>query len=259
MLSGTHLTIRDYFDAVNIAGHGNRNRSSSGRLKTAGKTSFKQILSSRRAQKGLTLNAKKDGLTAADYMAHPVRAKRPHPSPPISTVSEIKEEKSAENPSENINSASKPNWNPFQFLDKTGVLSVSRQIYGRERQKIEQSIRKAAEKYDLPPGLIKGIIRAESNFNVKAVSRAGARGLMQLMPATAKELGVKNPFNIDQNIDGGSRYFRRMLDNFGDDIRLALAAYNAGPQAVKKYGYPVPFQETQHYVNRVIQYFLQEV
>ena len=89
-------------------------------------------------------------------------------------------------------------------------------------QKIEKSIHKAASKYNLPAGLIKGVIRAESNFQVEAVSRAGAQGLMQLMPATAKELGVTKPFDIDQNIDGGSRYLRKMLDTFNGDVKQAL-------------------------------------
>jgi len=124
-----------------------------------------------------------------------------------------------------------------------------------DRQKIETSILKAAQKYDLPVNLIKSVIRAESNFHVKAVSHAGAQGLMQLMPATARELGVKNPFNIEENIDGGSRYLRKMLDSFGGDLKLALAAYNAGPEAVKKYGGKVPpFRETQQYVKRVLRF-----
>jgi soluble lytic murein transglycosylase-like protein len=78
---------------------------------------------------------------------------------------------------------------------------------------------------------------------------------MQLMPATARELGVKNPFNIEQNIDGGSRYLRKMLDSFGGDLKLALAAYNAGPEAVIKYGGKVPpYRETQQYVRRVLRF-----
>ena len=124
----------------------------------------------------------------------------------------------------------------------------------KERLAIERSISKAASRYDLPPRLIKGIIKAESNFQVCAVSHAGAQGLMQLMPGTAKELGVENPFDIDQNIDGGSRYLRKMLDNFDGDIRLALAAYNAGPGTVRKYEGDVPYQETKQYVARVLRF-----
>jgi soluble lytic murein transglycosylase-like protein len=102
--------------------------------------------------------------------------------------------------------------------------------------------------------LIKGVIRAESNFQVDAVSRAGAQGLMQLMPGTAKELSVTRPFDIDQNIDGGTRYLRKMLDSFGGDVKLALAAYNAGPGTVRKYAGNVPYQETTQYINRVLRF-----
>ena len=120
---------------------------------------------------------------------------------------------------------------------------------------IESCIHKAAQKYNLPANLLRGVIRAESNFQVKAVSHAGAQGLMQLMPGTAKELGVDNPFDIEQNIDGGARYLRKMLDSFGGDIKVALAAYNAGPGTVEKYGGNVPpYQETKQYIDRVLRF-----
>jgi soluble lytic murein transglycosylase-like protein len=98
------------------------------------------------------------------------------------------------------------------------------------------------------------VIRAESNFEVQAVSSAGAKGVMQLMPATAKELGVKNPFDIEQNIDGGAKYLRKMLDRFGGSLRKALAAYNAGPGTVIKFGGRVPYPETRQYVQRVLRF-----
>jgi hypothetical protein len=123
-----------------------------------------------------------------------------------------------------------------------------------EHQIIDQNVQKAAAKYDLSPDLIRGVIRAESNFKVKAVSSAGAQGLMQLMPATAKELGVKNSFDIAQNIDGGAKYLRKMLDRFGGNIRKALAAYNAGPGTVIKYNGRVPYPETRQYVRRVLRF-----
>jgi soluble lytic murein transglycosylase-like protein len=123
-----------------------------------------------------------------------------------------------------------------------------------EPSMIEKSITKAAAKYGLPPGLIKAVIRAESNFDANAVSTAGAQGLMQLMPATAEELGVQNSFDIDQNVDGGSRYLREMLDRFNGDVKLALAAYNAGPGTVEKYDGDVPYRETRNYVKRVMRF-----
>jgi len=123
-----------------------------------------------------------------------------------------------------------------------------------KHQIIDQNVQKAAAKYDLSPDLIRGVIQAESNFEVKAVSRAGAQGLMQLMPATAKELGVKNSFDIAQNIDGGTKYLRKMLDRFGGNVRTALAAYNAGPGTVIKYNGRVPYPETRQYVKRVLRF-----
>ena len=106
----------------------------------------------------------------------------------------------------------------------------------------------------MPPVLIKAVMRAESNFDVGAVSKAGAKGLMQLMPATAKELGVTDIFDIDQNIDGGAKYLRQMLDRCDGNIRKALAAYNAGPGTVIKYNGRVPYAETRQYVNRVLRF-----
>lgn len=122
-----------------------------------------------------------------------------------------------------------------------------------QEARIASSVKKAAQKYNLPEALINNVIRAESNFQPDAVSPAGAQGLMQLMPATARELGVNDAFDISQNIDGGSRYLRQMLDRFDGDVRLALAAYNAGPGTVDRYGGEVPpYKETQAYVRRIL-------
>lgn len=120
------------------------------------------------------------------------------------------------------------------------------------RASIQGSIEAAASKYNLPSKLIASVIRAESNFRADAVSPAGAQGLMQLMPATARELGVTDPFDVQQNIDGGARYLRQMLDRFGGDLEVALAAYNAGPGTVQKYDGEVPYRETRNYVRRVL-------
>jgi SLT domain-containing protein len=117
---------------------------------------------------------------------------------------------------------------------------------------IEKAIHDAAAQYQLSPKLIKGVIKAESNYDANAVSPAGAQGLMQLMPGTARDLGVENPFDIKQNIDGGVRYLKKMMDMFDGNVRQALSAYNAGPETVKRYNGNVPYSETRQYVNRVI-------
>ena len=109
-----------------------------------------------------------------------------------------------------------------------------------------------AKQHDVNPLLIKSIIWTESCFDQHAVSRVGAQGLMQLMPRTAKILGVKNSFDPIDNIQGGTRYFSQLLKAFGQDKKLALAAYNAGPTAVKKYKGIPPYRETQKYVKRVL-------
>ena len=119
---------------------------------------------------------------------------------------------------------------------------------------ILKSIDRAAARYQLPTAVIKAVIKAESGNQVRAVSPAGALGLMQLMPATAKEMGVDDPFDIDQNIHGGARYLRTMLNQFNGNLRLALSAYNAGPGTVTRYDGNVPYAETRNYVQRVLRY-----
>ncbi|HAQ08333.1 MAG TPA: lytic transglycosylase [Bacillus bacterium] len=114
---------------------------------------------------------------------------------------------------------------------------------------------KAAAAFNLPAKLIKSVIQKESNFNPDAVSTAGASGLMQLMPDTARGLGVKNIFDPAENIFAGSKYLRQMMDKYGDNLELALAAYNAGPGNVDKYGGIPPFKETQNYVQKVTRTF----
>lgn len=110
---------------------------------------------------------------------------------------------------------------------------------------------KKADRYGLNPELVKSVIEVESAWNPYARSKKGALGLMQLMPETAKELGVYDPFDPVANIDGGTRYLKYLIDRFGD-LKLALAAYNAGPTVVEKYGKIPPIRETQDYVRRVL-------
>jgi len=115
-------------------------------------------------------------------------------------------------------------------------------------------IQRTARKHGLPPALVKAVIRAESNFDPTARSHKGAMGLMQLMPGTARAMGVADPWHAEENVRGGTRYLRSMVNRYGD-VRLALAAYNAGPQAVDRYGDVPPYTETQEYVRRVLAYY----
>jgi hypothetical protein len=113
-------------------------------------------------------------------------------------------------------------------------------------------VHEKATKYKLDPSLVKAVIKTESNWNEWAVSKKGAIGLMQLMPATAREMNVRNPFNPEENIEGGVRYLRYLLERFNGDLTLALAAYNAGPTWVEKFGVIPPITETKQYVRKVL-------
>jgi soluble lytic murein transglycosylase-like protein len=138
-------------------------------------------------------------------------------------------------------------------LKPTGLhLSQRRNPPGETR--FDLIIRSAALAQGLEPALVKAVIAAESNFDPQAVSHKGAQGLMQLMPQTARSLGVTDSLVPSQNIDGGSRYLRAMLDRYGD-VSRALAAYNAGPEAVDRYRGIPPYRETRAYVARVLTYY----
>ena len=118
-------------------------------------------------------------------------------------------------------------------------------------EQVNAAIEEAAARHDVDPNLVRAVVKVESNFNAHAVSPKGAMGLMQLMPQTARELNVSNPFDPQQNVEAGVRHLRHLLDNYGGDIRLTLAAYNAGQGAVERHGGIPRFRETQDYVKRI--------
>jgi soluble lytic murein transglycosylase-like protein len=120
---------------------------------------------------------------------------------------------------------------------------------------LNEVVNEASGRYQLDPDLVNSVIKAESDFNVRAVSPKGAQGLMQLMPQTASQLGVPNAFDAEANVDGGARYLRELLERYNFDLRKALAAYNAGPQRVDQFGGIPPYYETRAYVARIVKDF----
>jgi soluble lytic murein transglycosylase-like protein len=117
---------------------------------------------------------------------------------------------------------------------------------------IDALVQQNAATWQVDPALVKAVIANESGFNANATSKVGAQGLMQLMPETASSLGVRDAYDPAQNVAGGTRYLRGLLDRFNGDQKLAIAAYNAGPNAVEKYGGVPPYAETQNYVQNVL-------
>lgn len=130
--------------------------------------------------------------------------------------------------------------------------TIEKISFKNSRENIENLIEKYAQKNNLDPDFIKAVVKQESGFNPDAKSKCGAMGLMQLMPQTAKGLGVVDAFDPEQNIEGGVKYLKSMLNRFNNDPKLALAAYNAGPAAVQKYGDIPPYKETQNYVKNIL-------
>ena len=136
---------------------------------------------------------------------------------------------------------------------RTGVIITP--VRKSKSDRFNPMISRAADRYEVDPALIKAVIMAESAYNPKAVSKQGAKGLMQLMPGTARALGVKNAFNPAHNINGGVKYLRQLLDTFNNNAKLALAAYNAGSSKVKRHGGVPPIKATRNYVKKVFAYY----
>ena len=145
-----------------------------------------------------------------------------------------------------------------QYFARESVQSANARIvaansrgHQASHEEIDASIVMAAARHNVDPNLVRAVIKVESNFNSNAVSRKGAMGLMQLMPATARQLKVKNPFDPEQNVDAGVRHLKQLLESYGGDVNLTLAAYNAGSGAVARSAGIPRFAETQNYVRRI--------
>lgn len=146
--------------------------------------------------------------------------------------------------------------NRYGKVNQTGSESFA--SYMEETTNLDEIFERASVKYKVPLNLLKAIGKAESDFRIDAVSKSGAQGVMQLMPKTAEELGVTDAFDPEQNIMGGAKYISDLLKRYDGDTKLALAAYNAGMNNVKKYGGVPPFKETQNYVVKVMKYMEQD-
>lgn len=144
----------------------------------------------------------------------------------------------------------KVNANIYSAQAETGAEKIS------TREQIKNIVLRAAKKHGVDEKLVNALIKQESGFNPNAKSKVGAMGLMQLMPATAKGLGVTNPMDPEQNVEGGVKYLKSMLNKYNGNVILALAAYNAGPGAVDKYDGVPPYKETQNYVKSILANYL---
>ncbi len=151
----------------------------------------------------------------------------------------------------------KPEGNGFKLVMRTPKKgTIAYKNFQQNRRQLAPLIRQQAREFKVDPALVMAVIHAESAYDKNAVSKAGAVGLMQLMPATAKRFGVHNRTNAAQNVKGGVKYLRYLLEMFQFNLKLALAAYNAGESAVLKYGNNIPpYPETENYVEKVVAYY----
>lgn len=131
------------------------------------------------------------------------------------------------------------------------IIAANSRGHQATQDEVDQAVVMAAARHNVDPNLVRAVIKVESNFNSNAVSRKGAMGLMQLMPATARQLNVKNPFDPEQNVDAGVRHLKQLLENYNGDVNLTLAAYNAGSGAVARSAGIPRYAETQNYVRRI--------
>ena len=136
------------------------------------------------------------------------------------------------------------------------LISENPETYAKvESSQFDGLIKEIAYRYDVKPALVKAVIKAESGFDPDAVSKKGAQGLMQLMPDTSNDLEVYDPFRPGDNINGGVKFLKKLMERFNNNLHLTLAAYNAGPEAVAKYDGIPPYEETRHYVKKVLVYY----
>jgi soluble lytic murein transglycosylase-like protein len=162
-------------------------------------------------------------------------------------------------PSSNMRAARSAAAEVNNYLDRRYLGTDFTQLQATQsnlsQQDVDASIERSAARHNVDPNLVRAVIKVESNFNPNAVSRKGAMGLMQLMPETARSLKVDNPFDPQQNIDAGVRQLKQLMQNYGGDVRLTLAAYNAGPMAVARSAGVPHFAETRNYVKRITQLY----